>query len=445
MKAIKILILSFVLSSITWIAPQKASAQISIDFQIFYDDLSPYGDWVDNSDYGYVWLPNVSRGFTPYGTNGHWIYTYAGWTWVSNYSWGWAPFHYGRWFYDDYYGWLWAPDNEWGPGWVTWRRSDDYYGWAPIGPGISINIAYSSGYNLPYNQWTFVRNRDFGRTNITNYYINTSNYTTIINNTTVINNIQVDNSSSVRYNTGPDRNEVQRQTGTTFAPVAMKERNDPGQSLSNNELQIYKPRVERNNTGGRNPAPTKVANLKDVKPQMQRSTETQPQRNEQPVKQQPAQQQRNEQPAKQKSVQQQRNEQPVQQQRNEQPTKQQQEKQQPVKQQSAPQQRNEQPAKQKPVQQQRNEQPAKQKSVQQQPNEQPAQQQRNEPPAKQQPEQQQRNEPPVKQQPAQQQRSEPPAKQQRNEPPAKQQQEKQQPNDNKPAKGQQRSDTSKNN
>jgi hypothetical protein len=377
MKAlIKFLILSFILSSIIWIAPQKASAQISVDFQIFYDDLSPYGDWVDNSDYGYVWQPNVSRGFTPYGTNGHWIYTYAGWTWVSNYSWGWAPFHYGRWFYDDYYGWLWAPDNEWGPGWVTWRRSDDYYGWAPIGPGISINIAYSNGYNLPYNQWTFVRNRDFGRTNITNYYINSSNYTTIINNTTVINNIQVDNSSSVRYNAGPDRNEVQKQTGTTFAPVVMKERNNPGQNLSNNELQIYKPRVERNNTGASKPAPSKVVSMKDAKPQGQRNTETQPQRNEQPAKQKQVQQQRNEQPA----------------------------------------------------QQQRNEQPVKQKQVQQQRNEQPAQQ----PPA-----QQQRNEPPAKQQPAQQQQSEPPAKQQRNDPPVKQQQEKQQPNGNKPAKQQQ--------
>ena len=381
---IKIFILFLFLSSITWIVPQKASAQISIDFQIFYDDLSPYGDWVDNSDYGYVWLPNVSRGFTPYGTNGHWIYTYAGWTWVSNYSWGWAPFHYGRWFYDDYYGWLWAPDNEWGPGWVTWRRSNDYYGWAPIGPGISINIAYSNGYNLPYNQWTFVRNRDFGRTNITNYYINSSNYTTIINNTTVINNIQTDNSSSVKYNAGPDRNEVQRQTGTTFTPVVMKERNNPGQSLSNNELQIYKPRIERNNTGGSKPVPSKVVNMKDVKPQGQRSTETQPQRNEQPSKQQPVQQQRNEQPAKQKQVQQQRNEQPDKQQ--------------------------------------------------------PAQQQRSEPPAKQQPAQQQRNESPVKQQPAQQQRSEPPGKQKGNEPPAKQKQEKQQPNGKKPVKGEQGSD-----
>jgi hypothetical protein len=373
---IKALIKSFtlflILNSVTWLAPQKVSAQVSVDFQIFYDDLSPYGNWVDNRDYGYVWLPHVSRGFTPYRTNGYWVYTYAGWTWVSNYSWGWAPFHYGRWFYDRYYGWLWAPDNEWGPGWVCWRRSNNYYGWAPIGPGISIDIAYSSGYNLPYNQWTFVQNRDFGRTNITNYYINSSNYTTIINNSTVINNIQVDNSSNVRYNSGPDRTEVQKQTGTTFAPVTLKERNSPGQNLSNGELQIYKPRVERNN-GGRKAAPSKVISTKDVKPGSQRNAETQPQKNIQPTKQQQQQPQRNNQQAKQQQ-QEPRNDQQAkqqqQQQRNDQQAKQQQQpqrnNQQAKQQQQEP--RNDQQAKQQ--QQPRNDHPAKQEQ-QKQRNDQP--------------------------------------------------------------------------
>ncbi|MDO9260651.1 MAG: hypothetical protein Q7U08_01740, partial [Flavobacteriaceae bacterium] len=153
MKApIKIFMLSVILFSSIWILPQKATAQISVSFQIFYDELSPYGTWVDYHDYGYVWIPDVEPGFTPYGTNGYWVYTYDGWTWVSNYSWGWAPFHYGRWLFDPIYGPMWVPDDEWGPGWVTWRSSNGYYGWAPIGPGISISIAYSSHYNVPYNQ-----------------------------------------------------------------------------------------------------------------------------------------------------------------------------------------------------------------------------------------------------------------------------------------------------
>src|SRR5436190_18975603 len=83
-----------------FIIPQKVSSQVFVSFQVFYDELSPYGYWVDNSIYGYVWVPSESAGFIPYASNGHWIYTDLGWTWVSYYSWGWAPFHYGRWYYD---------------------------------------------------------------------------------------------------------------------------------------------------------------------------------------------------------------------------------------------------------------------------------------------------------------------------------------------------------
>src|SRR5665647_1119392 len=98
----KILFISLLLmfNISTCLTIQKASAQVSVSFQVFYDELSPYGYWVDNPDYGYVWVPNVAPGFTPYGSNGYWVFTNEGWTWVSNYPWGWAPFHYGRWFYD---------------------------------------------------------------------------------------------------------------------------------------------------------------------------------------------------------------------------------------------------------------------------------------------------------------------------------------------------------
>jgi len=298
LKAVtKFIFLFIVLNTVAWIAPQKASAQVSISFQIFYDNLSPFGDWVNNSDYGYVWVPRVSRGFTPYGSNGHWVYTHAGWTWYSNYSWGWAPFHYGRWFYDPYYGWLWVPDNEWGPGWVTWRRSEGYYGWAPIGPGISIDFAYSSGYNIPYDRWRFVRDRDFGRTDINNYYVSTTNYTTIINNSTVINNIQRDDSRNVRYNAGPDRTEVERRAGKTFTPVAIKDRNKPGENLNRGELQIYRPQVQKEKSADRKPAPSRVKDWKQNQPTKQQPAQRPPK--QQPVKQKPAQQQ---QPTKQQPV-----------------------------------------------------------------------------------------------------------------------------------------------
>jgi hypothetical protein len=437
MKAIsKIFLLFVVLHTVSWIAPQKASAQLSVDFQVFYDDLSPYGNWVDNSDYGYVWAPDVSSGFSPYSTNGHWIYTYAGWTWVSNYSWGWAPFHYGRWFYDRYYGWLWAPDTEWGPGWVSWRRSNDYYGWAPIGPGISIDIAYGSGYNLPHNQWTFVRNRDFGRTNINNYYINNSNNVTIINNTTVINNIRRDDGRNSRYNAGPDRTEVERRAGRKFAPVALTESNKPGQNLSNGKLQMYRPRVEKNNSVGRKPVPSKVANLEDVKNSRQRSTESRPQKENQPNKVQPSKQQSNDQPTKQPP--QQRSDQPA-----KQPVKQEPRKDQPTKQ--PPQQRSDQPAKQPVKQEPRNDQPTKQPPQQRsdQPVPQPVKQEpRKDQPTKQ-PPQQRSDQPvpqPVKQEPRKDQPTNQPPQQRSDQPvqqPVKQEPRKDQPTNQPP---QQRSD-----
>ena len=98
---IKMICLLFMFMFVTSVTPKHASAQgVSIGFQVFYDELSPYGTWVISRDYGYVWVPDVAPGFTPYSTNGYWMLTEEGWTWVSDYPWGWAPFHYGRWYMD---------------------------------------------------------------------------------------------------------------------------------------------------------------------------------------------------------------------------------------------------------------------------------------------------------------------------------------------------------
>ena len=42
---------------------QKAVAQDEdISMQSFYDELSPYGTWIQDPQYGYVWRPNVEQG-----------------------------------------------------------------------------------------------------------------------------------------------------------------------------------------------------------------------------------------------------------------------------------------------------------------------------------------------------------------------------------------------
>ena len=64
-----------------------------MSYQTFYDQLSPYGSWINYPGYGYVWVPQANAGFSPYETDGSWQYTDYGWTWVSDYAWGWATFH----------------------------------------------------------------------------------------------------------------------------------------------------------------------------------------------------------------------------------------------------------------------------------------------------------------------------------------------------------------
>jgi hypothetical protein len=399
----KIVTLLLMLCAGSFIAPEKAASQ-SVSFQVFYDDLSPHGTWINNPDYGYVWVPNVSAGFTPYRTNGHWVYTDYGWTWVSNYSWGWAPFHYGRWDTDPMYGPIWVPGNEWSPGWVTWRSSGSYYGWAPIGPGVSMSVAYGSGYYAPYSQYTFVKSGYMGSTTINNYYVNTSSNTTIINNTTVISNTRVDQASKVTYNMGPQRAEVEIRSGKTFTPVAVKESSKPGQTLSDGQLKIYRPQVQKSGASGAKPAPAKVASMKEVKPAAQRTSTAQPQKATQPTKQPSAQPQRTTKPANQQPLQPQRSAPPTEQKRLQPERVNQPERQQPS-----------QPQRSEPVRQQ---QPDRSEPIRQQ----PSQPQHNEPMRQQPPPQQrelqqqapqQHNSPPPQQERSQpQQRSEPPRQQQ---------------------------------
>jgi len=242
----------------------------TVSYQSFYDDLAPYGNWINYPGYGYVWMPNAGPDFMPYNTNGNWIYTEAGWTWASGYNWGWAPFHYGRWFYEGGYGWMWVPGNEWAPAWVSWRGDNDYYGWAPLVPNVSIDIALGS-YNPPVNYWNFVPRRYMGNPQWHNYYVDHSRNVTIINNTTIINNYSGTNRARYAYAPGPDPVEVRRVSGASIQPVRIREASTPGSRVNGNQFDIYRPRIDatpanRNNAAVR---PARVQTLNDVRPQAQ--------------------------------------------------------------------------------------------------------------------------------------------------------------------------------
>jgi hypothetical protein len=72
-------------------------------------ELRDYGEWVNSQEYGYVWRPRVSAGWSPYYYGRwDWISPY-GWTWISYEPWGWYPYHYGYWYTDPIFGWVWYP------------------------------------------------------------------------------------------------------------------------------------------------------------------------------------------------------------------------------------------------------------------------------------------------------------------------------------------------
>jgi hypothetical protein len=253
-------------------ASETSAQRASISFQVFYDQLSPHGHWVDNPGYGYVWLPNVGPGFTPYATNGYWVMTEYGMTWVSNYSWGWAPFHYGRWEYDNNFGWFWVPDTEWGPAWVVWRQSSDYYGWAPMRPGISITVSFGSHHHHHYDHWVFVRYNDIDRYDLHRCYVNRRYHRQIITRSTVINNTYIDNSRHVTYVSGPNRRDIHRTTGRNIRTVSISDNNRPGQSFKNDRLNIYRPRVTRSNNRTERIVPGKTTNMNDIRRSNNRNT-----------------------------------------------------------------------------------------------------------------------------------------------------------------------------
>lgn len=222
---------------------QKVMAQgDDVSLQSFYDELSPYGTWIQDPQYGYVWRPDVEQGdFRPYYTNGRWAMTEYGNTWVSNYDWGWAPFHYGRWVYNRYNQWVWIPDTVWGPAWVSWRSGGGYYGWAPMGPGMNINI----NLNIPDLWWVFVPQRNIYYDSFPRYYSRRN--VVIINRTTIINNTYVHNRRS--YYTGPRADDIRRDTRQDVRVYNLNNSGRPSRSnISGNNVSIYTPRPSRGNS-----------------------------------------------------------------------------------------------------------------------------------------------------------------------------------------------------
>ena len=258
--------------------PTAALAQKNdANFQEYYDQLSPFGQWIENSSFGYVWIPTADPDFTPYLTNGYWTLTNYGWMWVSGYEWGWAAFHYGRWGYNGYYGWFWVPDNKWGPSWVAWRKAEGYFGWAPMRPGVSISASYLGYKDVPNGNWTFINANEIENHDLANNHISKKNNIKIINSSTLINGTIYDGERRTTYVAGPDKVDVQNIVGHIITPVLVQEMDVPGQRFSNGLLQIYRPQAQINNIGYKQ-EPSKLADIKTVRRISQKKFKKKPQK-----------------------------------------------------------------------------------------------------------------------------------------------------------------------
>jgi hypothetical protein len=222
--------------------------ETEVSNQEFYDALSPYGHWIQRPDGEYVWIPEAGPDFTPYSTNGYWVWTDSyGWTWTSDYAWGWAPFHYGRWDYDNGYGWYWLPDQVWGPAWVCWRGYPGYYGWAPLRPGISIDIALSGGYDPDERWWTGCDGQYFGRREMRDHLEHGGgDHIGRIRGgeSRAIGNAPAVGGGRRGFVTGPAKEQVETFTHAPIQAVKISQSNRPGESVTGNTLNIYRPQPQ---------------------------------------------------------------------------------------------------------------------------------------------------------------------------------------------------------
>ncbi|KTD55613.1 hypothetical protein Lsan_3165 [Legionella santicrucis] len=174
---------------------------------IGYEDLGSYGTWMEDDQYGQVWLPNnIEPDWAPY-QNGQWVWLSEwGWTWVDSQPWGFAPFHYGRWaFIKSHWCWIPGPVDVrpiYAPALTVFIGGDNSqliingggYGiaWFPLAPGEI--------YIPPY----YVSKQYFTALNISNTEVNVA----------YINNIYTHKNMKINYKN------VQMANAVTVVPIA---------------------------------------------------------------------------------------------------------------------------------------------------------------------------------------------------------------------------------
>lgn len=248
-------------------APAPAApANLPPQVTVFYQQLQPYGTWMQIADHGWCWQPSVvvsTPTWRPYADRGRWLYTDCGWYWQSDYAWGWAPFHYGRWVLHARSGWLWVPDTTWGPAWVVWRSSASHCGWAPLPPGAllvagsglhfgGVRVGLNFDFGLARHHYTFIPFTRFCDRNPQYFALTPTVVQNVFNQTTVINHIEVNN--HVVVNNGIPAERVATLTRSEIRKVTVREAAPQPQAFARldklekagDDLVIYRPTLNPN-------------------------------------------------------------------------------------------------------------------------------------------------------------------------------------------------------
>ena len=259
----------------------------TVDYKNFYDQLSPYGEWLEvrpeevglqfntaSSDYSnsdlfslsdiigvkevyaaaedaemvFVWKPSNELGvklvkeetaeFKPY-TNGQWIYTDEGWYFKAPTPAEETVSHYGRWVNTPSAGWLWVPGRVWSPAWVDWKQDEKYLAWAPLPPSVYV---VNNTVNVPVieeRNYVIVEKKYFLEPQVYKYTTINSSLSPVREMTRIENIVIVNNTI---INKGPAVNIFEALIGKVINPVKIVTvKNIAEAKYTDREYIVYKP------------------------------------------------------------------------------------------------------------------------------------------------------------------------------------------------------------
>ena len=225
------------------IATPIDSTSTEAEADYFYDQLSPYGQWVNVNPYGPCWQPtNVPPDWRPY-TLGHWVFSDAdGWVWVSDEPFGWCTYHYGRWMLLGGDGWCWVPGSQWGPAWVVWRSGNDVCGWCPLPPAVPNRPITEVIAAIDPFAFVFVEEPFLADVRLREHFLPITRNVTFINVTKNITRIDRENGRFV--NRGVPVSDVERITGRRIERFTVIDARDPRDvRVTGLDVALFRPRL----------------------------------------------------------------------------------------------------------------------------------------------------------------------------------------------------------